>query len=101
LSLGQKAETVTSSKLHFSLSPKSPVQDPKNPSGSVINRFGASPLSQLLQGRAEKMAPKKCKGTELSVFKGREARLNRAIFQVLSAEAPQAIWDIFKGVTKL
>ena len=47
------------------------------------------------------MARKKCKGTELSVFKGREARLNRAIFQILSAEEPQAIWDIFKGVTKL
>ena len=47
------------------------------------------------------MAPKKCKGTELSVFKGREAKLNRAIFQVLSAQEPQAVWDIFKEVTKL
>ncbi len=47
------------------------------------------------------MASKKSKGTELSVFKGREARLNRAIFQVLSAEAHQAIWGIFKGVSKL
>ena len=47
------------------------------------------------------MARKKSKGTALSVFKGREARLNRAIFQVLSAGEPQAIWYIFKGVTKL
>ncbi len=47
------------------------------------------------------MAPKKSKGTELSVFKGREARLNRAIFQVLTAQEPHAIWDIFKGITKL
>ncbi len=47
------------------------------------------------------MAPKKSRGTELSVFKGREARLNRAIFLILSAEEPRAVWDIFKGVSKL
>ena len=47
------------------------------------------------------MARKKCKGTELSVFKGKEAKLNRAIFQVLTAEEPQAIWDIFKNINRL
>lgn len=47
------------------------------------------------------MARKKCKSTELSVFKGREARLNRAIFQTLSGKEPLAIWDIFKNTAKL
>ena len=47
------------------------------------------------------MPQRKAKGTELSVFKGREARLNRAIFHVLSVAEPQAKWDIFKNVTRL
>ena len=38
------------------------------------------------------------KGTELSVFKGREAKLNRAIFQALALKAPQTIYDIHKQV---
>jgi succinylglutamate desuccinylase len=38
----------------------------------------------------------KKKGTELSVFKGREAKLNRAIFQALALEGPQTIYDIHK-----
>jgi hypothetical protein len=41
--------------------------------GSVHLRFRAA------YGRAEKMAPKKHRGTELSVFKGREAKLNRGL----------------------
>jgi hypothetical protein len=36
------------------------------------------------------------KGTELSVFKGREAKLNRAIFQALALKGPQTIYDIHK-----
>ncbi len=44
------------------------------------------------------MAPKRSKGTELSVFKGREARLNRAIFQILITEGPHTIWDLRKKV---
>lgn len=42
------------------------------------------------------MAGKKCKGTELDVFKGREARLNRAIFFVIAKEGPQTIYNIHK-----
>lgn len=42
------------------------------------------------------MVRKKCKGTELSVFKGREARLNRAIFQALATKGPQNIYEIQK-----
>ena len=38
----------------------------------------------------------KKKGTELSVFKGREAKLNRAIFQALALKGPQTIYDIHK-----
>jgi len=32
----------------------------------------------------------------LSVFKGREAKLNRAIFQALALKGPQTIYDIHK-----
>lgn len=42
------------------------------------------------------MARKKGKGTELHVFKGREARLNRAIFQILAFKGPQTIYNIHK-----
>jgi DNA-binding Lrp family transcriptional regulator len=34
----------------------------------------------------------------LSVFKGREARLNRAIFQILALKGPLTIYDIHKEV---
>ena len=44
------------------------------------------------------MAPKKCKGTELSVFKGKEAKLNRAIFQVLAAKGGKTVYDIHKQI---
>ena len=43
------------------------------------------------------MARKKCKGTELNVFKGREAKLNRAIFQTLAMTGPQTIYDLHKN----
>jgi hypothetical protein len=33
---------------------------------------------------------------KLSVFKGREAKLNRAIFQTLALKGPQTIYDIHK-----
>ena len=38
------------------------------------------------------------KNTRLSVFKGREAKLNRAIFQVLALKDAQTIYDIHKHV---
>jgi DNA-binding Lrp family transcriptional regulator len=34
----------------------------------------------------------------LSVFKGREARLNRAIFHILAHRGPQTIYDIHKEI---
>ena len=34
----------------------------------------------------------------ISVFKGREARLNRAIFQILALKGPLTIYDIHKEV---
>lgn len=46
------------------------------------------------------MARKKSKCTELSVFKGREAKLNRAIFKTIIAKGPQTIYDIHKHVIK-
>jgi len=36
----------------------------------------------------------------LSVFSGREAKLNYAIFQVLSKKSPQTAWDIFSQFRK-
>jgi DNA-binding Lrp family transcriptional regulator len=47
------------------------------------------------------LAPKQSKGTKLSVFKGREAKLNRAIFQTLSKNGPQVKYELYKQVTKL
>jgi hypothetical protein len=40
----------------------------------------------------------KPKNTRLSVFKGREARLNRAIFQSLALKGAQTIYDIHRHV---
>jgi hypothetical protein len=40
----------------------------------------------------------KPKNTRLSVFKGREAKLNRAIFQSLALKGAQTIYDIHKHV---
>ncbi len=47
------------------------------------------------------MARKKSKGTELSVFKGREAKLNRAIFQVLAINEPQTTRSLRKAITQI
>lgn len=46
------------------------------------------------------MARKKSKGTELSVFKGRESRLNRAIIQALAAKEPQTTRELRKRITQ-
>ena len=40
----------------------------------------------------------KPKNTRLSIFKGREAKLNRAIFQALALKGAQTIYDIHKHV---
>lgn len=42
----------------------------------------------------------KPKTTKLSVFKGREAKLNHAIFQTLANKSPQTIYDIHKQIRK-
>jgi DNA-binding MarR family transcriptional regulator len=47
------------------------------------------------------VARKKNKGTDLSVFKGREAKLNYAIFQILTLRSPLIIYDITREVRKL
>ena len=44
------------------------------------------------------MARSKRKTAELSVFKGREAKLNHAIFQILATKGPLTIYDIHKEV---
>jgi hypothetical protein len=40
------------------------------------------------------------KSSNISVFKGRKARLNHAIFQTLAHRSPQTTWDIFKELKK-
>jgi len=40
------------------------------------------------------------KSGRLSVFKGKEAKLNRAIFHILALKSPQATWDIFRQFKK-
>jgi DNA-binding MarR family transcriptional regulator len=47
------------------------------------------------------MARKKSKGTELSVFSGREAKLNRAILQTLSEQGLLTIYDVHKKVKEM
>jgi DNA-binding PadR family transcriptional regulator len=47
------------------------------------------------------MVRKKTKGTELSVFKGREAKLNRAIFNTLTTKSPLLAYDIAKEIQRL
>ena len=46
------------------------------------------------------MAKDKRKGEKLHVFKGREAKLNRAIFQILAVTTPLTIYDIHKQAKK-
>jgi len=41
---------------------------------------------------------KKSEGTKLSVFEGRSARSNRAIFEALAKESPQTIKQLYKQV---
>jgi hypothetical protein len=40
----------------------------------------------------------KQKTAKLSVFKGREAKLNKAIFQILALEGPLVAYDIYKQI---
>ncbi len=44
------------------------------------------------------MPARKKQHGRLSVFKGREAKLNKAIFQTLAHKGPQTIYDIHKQV---
>jgi hypothetical protein len=46
------------------------------------------------------MTRKKCMGSELSVFKGREAKLNLAIFFILALSDPLTITELQKQVSK-
>ena len=47
------------------------------------------------------MARKKVNGNDLSVFKGREARLNRVILGALSKKDSQTTYEIYKQIRKL
>jgi DNA-binding PadR family transcriptional regulator len=48
-----------------------------------------------------RVARRKDKTGRISVFKGREAKLNRAIFHVLALKGPLTIYDIHKEVKTL
>ena len=47
------------------------------------------------------MARKKCKGTPLKVFSGKEARLNRVILLILQSKKPLAKYDVFLEIRKI
>jgi hypothetical protein len=47
------------------------------------------------------VARKKAEGIELSVFKGKEDKLNRAIFQTLALKEPQSTNSLYKNVRKI
>jgi DNA-binding PadR family transcriptional regulator len=42
------------------------------------------------------LAPKKCKGTPLKVFSGKEAKLNRIILKILEKKSPLIAYDIWR-----
>ena len=67
---------------------------------NVISYLVAYFLLNSLEGELKTLTRKKSKGTELSVFKGREAKLNRAILQTLFRQSPQIIYDITKAIQK-
>ena len=46
------------------------------------------------------MVQENCKSIELAVFKGREAKLNRAILQTLTKESSDTIYDIYRKITQ-
>ena len=46
------------------------------------------------------MARAKRNRGRLSVFKGREAKLNRAIFHILALKSPQTTWELFRQFKK-
>jgi predicted GNAT family acetyltransferase len=46
------------------------------------------------------VARRKGQSGRLQVFKGREARLNRAIFHILALKGPLTIYDIYKEIRK-
>lgn len=49
-------------------------------------------------GRSQQNTKKNC--AKLSVFKGREANLNRAIFAILAKEGPKSIFELQKQLSK-
>jgi hypothetical protein len=55
-------------------------------------------LPQTFLAELKNMARKKPKGTELSVFKGREAKLNRALIQIMPIRGHQTIYEIHKSI---
>ncbi len=47
------------------------------------------------------MARRKAKSGRISVFKGREAKLNRTIFHILALKGPLTIYEVYKEVKAL
>ena len=47
------------------------------------------------------MAPKKCKGTPLGVFSGKQAKLNRIILLILSSKALMTKYDLFLEIRSM
>ena len=72
------------------------VKTPNAASSNVISKLWRLLSAPQLHGVTENYGTEEGQGTELAVFKSREAQLNRVIFQILKDEAPQAMWDILR-----
>ncbi len=47
------------------------------------------------------MTRKRCKSTELDVFSGREAKLNRVIFVILNSKSPLTSYDMYLEIRRI
>jgi hypothetical protein len=67
--------------------------------GNFVQRYVRTSFSfRITKNDPASLRRPKPKNTRLSVFKGREAKLNRAIFRTLALKGAQTIYDIHKEV---
>ena len=79
-------------------SPKTTVDESSVPCNCKSGSAPNTSYSPLNPHNADKKPPKKNDLTKLSIFKGRQQRVNRAIFCVLSKNSPLAIWNILQTI---
>ena len=86
------------------IEPEIEIKSQANPTGilsssmSEPKKRSAYHTKRKIGCKGKKIPTNKGKVAQLEVFKGREQRLNRAIFQVLSEKSPLAVWDILQHI---